>query len=48
MCDQGLSHIFSDEFLYDNDSKRALEKVFHHEPKASGENLLLTLDILDS
>ena len=37
MCDQGLSQIFSDEFLYNNDSKRVLEKVFHHEPKASGK-----------
>ena len=29
--------MYSDEFHYDNDSKRVPEKVFQHEPKASGE-----------
>ena len=31
---------FSDEFLYDSDSKRVPEKVFLHESEASGEKIL--------
>ena len=32
LCDRGGRQIFSDEFLYDNDSKRVPGKVFQHEP----------------
>ena len=31
---------FSDEFLYDSESKRVPEKVFQHEAEASGEKIL--------
>ena len=36
-CDRRVRQIFSDEFLYDNGPKRVPEKVFQHEPEASGE-----------
>ena len=39
LCDRGGRQIFSDEFLYDNDSKRVPGKVFQHEPKVRGEKL---------
>ena len=37
LCDRRVRSIFSGEFLNDNDSKRIPEKVFQHEPNASGE-----------
>ena len=41
VCDRRVRQIFSDEFLYDNDSKRVPEKVFQHEPEASVEKPFL-------
>ena len=37
LCDLVVRYTFSNECLYDNDSKRVPEKVFQHEPEASGE-----------
>ena len=34
LCDRGVRQIFSDDFLFDNDSKRVPEKIFQHEPKS--------------
>ena len=48
LCDRGVWQIFSDEFLYDSDSKRVPEKVFQHEPKPSGEKNFGTKKILEN